>query len=126
MISLTPRNMRTITTALLVLLCIPALSADVKSFTIGGFLTGNDYRRLNDSTKLYYAAGLYDGMRGAAMLGASPTDVEFLRNCFNDAEATQVVAVLDRYVDDHPSEWHYSMNLIAYKAFRNACDTFLQ
>ncbi len=112
--------MKQVLTAILLIACIPGYSHSQKeTVTISpGFLKGKDYLDMGASEKRAYAMGAINGMTVAPMLGASEEKVTWLRTCIVNMNDEQVAAIMTKYVRDHPSEWHYGMNVLSFSAIR--------
>lgn len=44
-----------------------------------------------------------------------------LGHCTTDMQADQMLAIVTRYMDQHPAEWDSAMNTIVFRAFVEAC-----
>jgi hypothetical protein len=55
----------------------------------------------------------------APAFGAPISGADWLRNCTGKQFSNeQLSALLDKYLKDHPEEWHMSMNVIGFRALR--------
>jgi len=70
-----------------------------------------------------YAMGLLDGFYMAPMFGA-PEDSNLLIpicNCVEGMKASQVAAIIEKFIKDHPEQWHWDAKFEGYSAMREAC-----
>ena len=86
-----------------------------------GFITGQQFRQLSDVQRLHYAIGLLDGALLAPVFGAPRERMTWLETCTKPMTPTQISAMLARFVDDNPSQWHVSMNVLFGVAMRKLC-----
>ena len=101
-----------------------AYSADLSAQSIyihNGFVSGNDYRNWDATEKDRYAIGLIEGMLLAPFFGASKEQLSWLEECTTRMTSTQIVAILDKYLDENPARWHDGMHAIGYGAMNDAC-----
>lgn len=71
--------------------------------------------------KQWWVQGFIDGYLGANFLSTPPGNTEWLRTCLQGMKADQVAAILDKYLGDHPAEWHKPMSLSAVAALQASC-----
>ena len=71
-----------------------------------GFLTGLDYRNEGDRFRYSYAMGLLDGLFASVLFGASESAMLGIKHCFPRMSGTQLQAMLDKHIGDHPERWH--------------------
>lgn len=95
-----------------------------------GAVTGNDWRALPASAKTAYVTGVVDNLVdvGAAVRSLVPpekrTASEKLLVSFEDCVArtlrppSQLVAIVDKYVKEHPTQWHGRMSGLVFEALR--------
>jgi Ssp1 endopeptidase immunity protein Rap1a len=108
--------------ALGVLFCSQPLSAADQDVVIKiGFLTGNQYRALSDDDQHIYAMGVVDGMFLSPFFGASKSKTLWIESCLTRMEDDQVVAIFHKYLEENPTRWRQSMNVLAYAALKKAC-----
>jgi len=86
-----------------------------------GFLTGNTFRERTREQKLFYVMGYHDAMMSATMFGAPLSSARELIESIKPMDNVQVLAIVDKYLDDHPERWHYSMNALLFEALREVC-----
>ncbi|MDY6993906.1 MAG: hypothetical protein SVR94_15065 [Pseudomonadota bacterium] len=105
-----------------VLLATLSFNGSAKTVTIqNGFLTGNDFRILDDISKNMYVTGLIDGMFLAPFYGAPEKQVNHLAKCTEGMTASQVRAIFDKYIKNNPEKWHQNMHVIGHNAIMAAC-----
>ena len=92
-----------------------------------------DYRNLPESSQRSYAAGIVDGMLLAPLLAApkritfkakemaATTKTEWLENCIVGMNDEQVVAIINKWLRDHPERWHESVHTSVFWALSDAC-----
>ncbi len=88
---------------------------------LAGFYTGQQYLDLSSSEREVYASGLFDGLMAAGWLGAKEKSVAQIHDCIPDLTSHQFVAVLDKYVRDHPERWSVHMSVVATEALSKVC-----
>ena len=91
-----------------------------------GFLDGNDYQNRTDREKHAYLMGFTDGLMAAPLfsferMGDTMTLTWFER-CEAKGNSGQLQAIIDRYLDQHPENWHDSMSGIFFLAMKDVCD----
>lgn len=86
-----------------------------------GFLTGNSYREMQDSGKRGYVMGFIDGLFVSVLHGAKKSTLRLIEQCVVGMSDGQVVAILEKWLTDHPGQWHEQMNILANAAIREAC-----
>jgi hypothetical protein len=91
-----------------------------------GWLKADEYSNFSDEGKQAYAMGLLDGMYMAPAFGA-PDDNKILMSiasCVEGMKSTQVAAIIEKYVHDHPEKWHWDLKLVGYNALLDACPRY--
>ena len=86
-----------------------------------GYFTGNKFRERTHEEKHFYALGYYDAMMSAALFGAPQPLASEIHDCMAGMNSLQVLAIVEKYLDDHPENWHLSMNILIFYAFRDVC-----
>jgi hypothetical protein len=95
----------------------PARGGDIKS----GFLTGTQYRTLDEPRRRAYAMGLIDGIFLAPFFEANKQTLEVIERCTIGMQDGQIMAILDKFLRDNPARWHQPMNLLGFVAMEEAC-----
>lgn len=104
----------------LFLAAIPMMAASAPTVTIkNGFHTGQTYQTLSYAQRVGYMSGLVDGLLLAPFLGGS--EENWLTRCMVGMSDTQMTAIADKYVSDHPQDWHQPMHVLAYNALLAGC-----
>lgn len=88
---------------------------------LGGFLKGNQFRRLSDAEKTAYLTGMWDGYMFAPAIGGKSKNDQILNDCIPNLQADQLLAIVNKYMDEHPEHWGESMNWIVYSALPKSC-----
>ena len=99
---------------LFLMLLTNGLQGEEKTGTTPGFIVGENYLKMTEENKIYYVMGLMD------MFWTSTWNYD--REIFPDIEEAtkrmtpeQISAILDKYLEEHPEEWHYNTaNLLAH------------
>lgn len=97
-------------------------------------ITGNKWREFSAELRLWYVIGVVDGiLEATALLQAAEPRRPLGGNLFADFVARtrtclvdtmtrmQVGAIVDKYVKDHPAQWHFPMTILTVSALREAC-----
>ena len=94
-------------------------------------LTGYGWRNLPEDRRFWYVIGAYDGTQLPQHLDRdlfpsapkSPTNMhlEGISACMKDTPRDQVVAMVEKYVRDHPAEWLRPMPLLLFSTLSEAC-----
>lgn len=88
-----------------------------------GMISGNEYLS-SGLSKRSYVTGIIDGIFIGPVFSETTGDkslIWWLQNCLAGMENTQMVAIIDKYMKEHPEEWHEDMHVIVYRAFANLC-----
>jgi len=100
----------------------PELQAASSIAIHNGFLTGEQYRNEGATDQIMYSIGLVDGMLVSPLFGAPDTGkAEKLGKCTEGMSGSQIVAILNKHLNDHPEEWNQPMHAIAFRTFRDVC-----
>jgi|GEM_PF-5021130 len=89
--------------------------------TMGGFLKGNDFRQRSEAEKTAYLMGVWDGYMFAPAIGGKAKNDQILYDCIPNLLADQLLAIVNKYMDEHPENWGWPMNLIVYAALPKSC-----
>lgn len=129
-------NMKTLIVLVMLLLPLSAFSETMPLFgTIepsnSHFYTGNKYFKIIWDTspikvaewgETQYISGLVDGV--SVILASSPYLQhynEWFNDCIRSMYASQIKAIVEKYMREHPEELHHSMGFIFYKAIHEIC-----
>jgi len=87
-----------------------------------GFLKGNDWMDYNQSSKAGYSTGIIDGIIFASAWERGGSSLEWLSPCVVGMTNSQVSAIIQKYINDNPGDWHDDMHAIVFKAFLDTCN----
>ncbi len=95
----------------------------VSHTTHNGFLQAREYLDMDEGGQRAYAMGILDGMYLAPWFGAPDNDkgLVSLATCVEGMKASQVAAIIEKHIRDHPEYWHWDLKDEAYSAMRKAC-----
>lgn len=101
------------------------LTCHAQSFYIpGGYVSGNDYMRLQKIPRMNYLQGLFDGfMYSPVMATSNKTSAPRMHECTMQMRlnTVQFAAIVEKYMNEHPERWGESMNGLGYNALVSAC-----
>ena len=92
-----------------------------------GAITGKEWQGMNSSWRAGYVAGVLDGWADAASreLMEGKPDSAWIRtlSCITTKSLTyrQVVAATEKYVKEHPEEWHKEASTLVYHSVAGIC-----
>lgn len=86
-----------------------------------GYTTGLGYRNTSSILQEPWVQGFIDGVLVTNHLATPQGNTEWLRSCIRGMNADQIAAILNKYLTDHPTEWHKPMSLTAMSALKIAC-----
>lgn len=103
------------------------------SVSSAGAVTGNAWKQLSETQRGSYVMGVIDGWHFVSALaqlqrGAKPTETEEIiikvSDCVYDKRMpySQVIAIVEKYMNDNPAEWHQLMSGVIWDALAKACD----
>jgi hypothetical protein len=95
----------------------------------GGFITGNQWRELPNSARMLCVVGVIDGWHFMGLAVDEPSKQRMigtfirLTSCVEKRQMTgeQILAIVEKYVTEHPEEWHERMEFIVFKTMSAAC-----
>ena len=91
---------------------------------LAAFQSGNSYMKLEKMHKAYYLEGLLDGMASMhnhmrQLLEEEDSPLRLgdfpVVDLFKDMPISQIVAIFDKYLGEHPELWHYAASEIFSK-----------
>jgi hypothetical protein len=95
-----------------------------KGVTIhNGFLKAQDYLSLSSENQRVYVMGLLDGWYMAPSFGG-PENYKLLmetEKCVEGMRASQVAAIVEKHIREHPERWNWDAKDMGYNAMINAC-----
>jgi len=83
------------------------------------FIDGNKFLS-NSVSKDAYIMGVIDGL-SAGRLISSDEDFNWFRKCTVGMLNSQITAIVDKYLKNHPEEWHLYMSWLVYKSLIDVC-----
>ena len=89
-----------------------------------GFLTGEQYLRLEQRARNTYVMGLIDGIFLAPLFGGSEQRTRNLGTCVEGMTNSQLDAILSKYLNENPSRWHEPVHRSMYTALLAVCPGF--
>jgi hypothetical protein len=115
---------------ILFLVAINALSSGAE-----GDVTGNEWKTLAEGERKMYVIGVTDAWSELARFVrhdtnqtkralTTPEKIFFFNvSCFIDRQMpkSQIIAIVDQYMTEHPAEWHEDMTTLVLKATGKAC-----
>jgi len=108
----------TIISIIIFQLILPNLYAEQKKPVIyTGFLTGENYEKLDDGNKAIYLAGVIDGIWLSPLFSQhAQKKIDQVRSHLTNMSIVQITAIVTKYHQENPDKWHYGMHLIVYSA----------
>jgi hypothetical protein len=86
----------------------------------GGFGNGDEYLKSTAREKQAYAVGAVNGMYNATLFGAPESGLEWFIDYTKGMSPEQMAAIITKFLNDNPGDWHNPLNLTTYKAMRQA------
>ncbi len=88
-----------------------------------GFFKGNDYLNQSKAVQYGYITGVFDGLFGATIFETpeNKNAGDRIYRYTRQMSIEQIKAIVDKYLKDHPEDWHNPMNYIALVAIGKAC-----
>ena len=123
--------MRRILIAILIIVVISSILSAQKS-TPGlhrgepihnGFLKADQYLKFDEDYQRAYAMGLLDGMYMSPAFGAQASNKVLMEieSCVEGMKSSQVAAIIEKYVKDHPEKWNWDLKDAGYNAMIEGC-----
>lgn len=110
---------------LILLACSSAKATDdYLWFPVAGFYTGNMYRALPELHQRTYVAGVLDGFQASSLFLASTAANDKLFNCLKGKPVSQLHAIFEKYLAEHPERWDEYANALLYNALVDVCGKF--
>jgi len=88
-----------------------------------GFLKSEEFVRMDAMSQSKYAVGIVDGMLLAPLFGA-PDNGQKIRAfgaCIEGMSDTQVAAIINKFLRDHPERWNDPLNAAVFSAMTEGC-----
>jgi hypothetical protein len=88
-----------------------------------GFLKASQYLEFDGNSQRVYAMGLLDGMYMSPAFGAPASNKLLLEieTCVEGMKSSQVAAIIEKYVKDHPEKWNWDLKDTGYNAMLDGC-----
>ena len=86
-----------------------------------GYVTGNDYMKLDDNAKLGWLIGVMDGMMAESFLFKKDDKGPWLGRCIDGLTKQQIKAILEKELSENPEEWHVPASLIFRSKMQDFC-----
>jgi hypothetical protein len=111
--------MNTLKTLLIVLV----LNFGFSMSATAAFQNGNSYRQSTELLKIRYVMGIVDSIQTLSEWKelASP-DTLNLNTCTKSLTAGHIVAIVDKYLESNPEQWHLTMGGHVINALLQACE----
>ena len=86
-----------------------------------GFFKSEEFLHMSQAQREGFAAGLVDGIYLAPLMGAPEQNIEHFNKCVTGMSSTQVAAIIEKFLKEHPEMWHQFLNVEAYNALFATC-----
>ena len=97
------------------------LAADI--LVHNGFMTGNTYLSWSQTNQNTYVTGLVDGIFLAPLFNAPKSGpISNAEGCLENKTNTQLRAIFNKHLDDHPERWEHGAHILFYSALVGFCD----
>jgi hypothetical protein len=104
------------------LLIVLVLNSGFSMPANAAFLDGNEYRQAPESLKMGYLTGIVDAIEGLSEWGfLTEAEIVNMNTCTKDMTPNQVVAIVDKYLENNPEIWHLTMASHVINALIEAC-----
>jgi hypothetical protein len=89
-----------------------------------GFVKAEMFLKFDEPNRRAYAMGLMDGMYMAPDFGAPDNSKLLMKltSCVEGMSSSQVAAIMEKYVREHPERWDWDMKDDGYEAMIEACN----
>jgi hypothetical protein len=92
-------------------------------------MTGNEWKALSPTSRTAYVLGVMDawGMLDMAVKatiqpeGISSMFTKLIRCAEKGMSYGQVISIVEKYIEGHPSQWHHDMAGLIWVAMNGAC-----
>jgi hypothetical protein len=92
-------------------------------------ISGSEWRHLSPAAQQYYIIGILDGWDNLGTITLllaeqrSPVGIGFTKEigCTIEMEYAQINFIIQKYMENHPSQWHNSMPLLVWPALAEVC-----
>ena len=84
--------------------------------------TGNEYKKLSENEQYYFLVGAVEGMFFSTIALGTDKENHWFIKCCEKMEFTQIEAILKRYINEHPEDWHFSVISLLVESMSEACE----
>ena len=92
-----------------------------KTITADGFVTGNSLRYYDEASVALYIMGYIDALFSATIYGMRQVCIKEIHDCLSQKPASQLAAIVKKFLNDNPERWHEAGNSIVYNALLRRC-----
>jgi hypothetical protein len=86
-----------------------------------GFGTGEEWLAAKEPAARAYVRGYINGLFMSVVIGADETCLDKIADCIEGKTDRQMAAILRKYLNDHPEEWHLPLAMTTYQALTASC-----
>jgi hypothetical protein len=86
-----------------------------------GFRNGEALVHMSDHDLGFYVEGSIDAVQGAMLFGATLACFSAINACIANKTNEQLAAMVRKYLNDHPDQWHMGGPIIIYDAIFREC-----
>lgn len=105
--------------ALSLLASINTIAAQIN--VSGGYVKASRYMEWQQTQRVTYIMGLVDGIRTSAVLDASGPRYTKAISCFENMTGNQVTAIMEKWINNNPEQWHMSLNHVFISMMYKTC-----
>lgn len=95
--------------------------SETVSLMMKSSVSGQYFLKLDENDKALYTSGLVDGILIAPLFSYTLHRRIWFEECVQNMKHEQIIAILEKYLTEHPEKWHRDMPTIAFIAFKEAC-----
>ena len=106
------------TALLMILLFLPITNTQA---IILGYITGNDYLRLDDNARLGWLVGVMDGIMADSTMVEKDEKGPWLGRCIDGLSIQQIKAIFEKELNRNPEGWHAPAALSFIGKMREFC-----
>lgn len=85
-----------------------------------GALTGEDFLKLTKSEREFYCLGFFEALLASSIFGADEAQIKQLSDKKAGVTATQLTAIAEKHLRQHPERWNQAANAQIAFAFEQA------
>lgn len=86
-----------------------------------GYVTGNDYLKWDDNTRMGWLIGATDGIMAESFLIKKDDNGPWLGRCVDGLTKEQIKAIFEKELSDNPESWHAPAALIFRGKMQDFC-----